>query len=301
MLVRRLRPLSLRSRLTFLSWHGSGQTDLVVRVLLVVTAVVVLVLALLWGFQRRLIYLPDNAAVPPAATVVPGARDVVLRTSDGLRLGAWLVPATEPDRGVAVLVANGNAGNRSARAPLARALAAEGLTVLLFDYRGYGGNKGSPNEGALARDVRAAQRFLVQNEGVPPDSILYFGESLGAAVVTELATDIPPGGLVLRSPFVDLASVGRVHYPFLPVRMLLRDRYPLTEQLATVDVPVVVVYGTADTVVPAQQSRTVATAARTLHESVEIPGADHNDRSLLDGSRLVTTVVALADRVRAKS
>lgn len=271
---------------------------MVVRFLLVVVAVVVLLLALLWGFQRRLIYLPDNAAVPPAASVVPGAKDVVLETSDGLRLGAWLVPAAEPDRGVAVLVANGNAGDRSVRAPLARALAAEGLTVLLFDYRGYGGNKGSPTEEGLARDVRAAQRFLVQDAGFSSDSILYFGESLGAAVVTELATEIPPGGLVLRSPFVDLASVGRVHYPFLPVR-LLRDRYPLAEQLATIDVPVVVFYGSADTVVPAQQSRTVAAAARTLHESVEIRGADHNDRALLDGRRLVTAVVALADRVRA--
>ncbi len=268
-----------------------------VRFLLVVATVVVLLVALLWGFQRRLIYLPDNAAMPPAATVLPGARDVVLETSDGLRLGAWLVPATEPDRGLAVLVANGNAGNRSVRAPLARALAAEGLTVLLFDYRGYGGNPGSPDEKGLALDVRAAQRFLVENAGIPPDSILYFGESLGAAVVTELATEIPPRGLVLRSPFVDLASVGHVHYPFLPVRLLLRDRYPLAEQLATIDVPVVVVYGSADTVVPAQQSRTVAAAARSLHAVVEISGADHNDRSLLDGPRLVATIIALADRV----
>jgi alpha-beta hydrolase superfamily lysophospholipase len=271
----------------------------VVRFLLVVGAVVVLLLALLWGFQRRLIYLPDNAAVPSAATLLPGARDVALQTDDGLRLGAWLVPAAQPDRGVAVLVANGNAGNRSVRAPLAHALAAQGLTVLLFDYRGYGGNRGSPTERGLARDVRAAQRLLVHDAGFSPDSILYFGESLGAAVVTELATESPPGGLVLRSPFVDLASVGGVHYPFLPVRLLLRDRYPLAEQLATIDAPVVVVYGSADTVVPAQQSRTVAAAARTLQDSVEIPGADHNDRSLLDGRRLVATVVALADQVRA--
>src|SRR5262245_5047712 len=117
--------------------------------------------------------------------------------------------------------------------------------------------------------------------------------------MTELATEHPPAGLVLRSPFVDLASVGRVHYPFLPVRLLLRDRYPLAEQLATIDVPVVVVYGTADTIVPARQSRTVAAAAGTLAEVVEGPRADHNDRSLLDGGQLVAAVVALADRVRS--
>ncbi len=268
-----------------------------VRAVVVGSAVVLLLLALLWGLQRHLIYFPDADAVPPAASVVPGARDVVLETDDGLRLGAWLVPAAEPDRDVAVLVANGNAGNRAARAPLARALAAEGLTVLLFDYRGYGGNEGSPSEQGLARDVRAAQRFLVEDAGMAPGRVLYYGESLGAAVVTELATEVAPGGLVLRSPFADLASVGQAHYPFLPVRFLLRDRYPLAEQLATVKVPVAVVYGGADSVVPPQQSRAVAGAAQTLVRLVEVEGADHNDPSLLDGALLIATIVELADLV----
>ena len=91
----------------------------------------------------------------------------------------------------------------------------EGFGVLLFDYRGYGGNPGSPTESGLALDVRAAFRFLVEEAGVPPQRLLYYGESLGAAVVTELATEHPPAGLLLRSPFVDLAAVGQVHYPFL--------------------------------------------------------------------------------------
>jgi uncharacterized protein len=123
---------------------------------------------------------------------------------------------------------------------LARALAGAGLAVLLFDYRGYGGNPGRPSEQGLARDVRAAHRFLIDEAEVAPTRLLYFGESLGAAVVSELASEHPPAGLVLRSPFVDLASVGRVHYPFLPVRTLLRDRYPLADQLAGVKVPTTV-------------------------------------------------------------
>jgi hypothetical protein len=97
--------------------------------------------SMLVGLQRRLIYFPFPAQVPRAETVVAGAREVTLRTVDGLALGAWLVEAGEPERGVAVLVANGNAGNRSLRAPLARAASA-GLAVLLFDYRGFGGNPG---------------------------------------------------------------------------------------------------------------------------------------------------------------
>jgi uncharacterized protein len=131
---------------------------------------------------------------------------------------------------------------------------------------------------------------------VPGDRLLYYGESLGAAVVTELAIAHPPAGLVLRSPFVDLASVGRVHYPFLPVRALLRDRYPLAEQLARVTVPTTVVYGSDDRIVPPEQSRAVAGAAGGPTRLVEVQDADHNDRALLDGPALIAAVVDLANR-----
>jgi hypothetical protein len=219
---------------------------------------------------------------------------VVLRTEDGLDLAAWYLPAGGD--APAVLVANGNGGSRDLRAPLARALHDAGLSVLLFDYRGYGGNAGNPTEHGLALDVRAARAFLVGEAAVPADRLLYFGESLGAAVVTELATEHPPAALVLRSPFVDLTSVAAVHYPFLPVRALLRDRYPVAEQLARVTVPTTVVLGDADTIVPPEQSRAVADAAEQLHRLVVVPGADHNDAVLLDGDAVVDAVVELAPR-----
>ena len=254
-----------------------------------VLAAAALLLALLWALQRRLIYLPYPDDVPPAATLLPSARDVTLRTDDGLELGAWFVPAREA--AAAVLVAPGNAGNRSLRAPLAAALARHGLAVLLFDYRGYGGNRGRPTQTGLAKDVRAARAFLTDEAGVPADRIVYFGESLGSAVVAELATEHPPLGLVLRSPFTDLASVGHLHYPFLPVRLLLRDRYPLAQQLARVSVPTTIVYGTDDMIVPAELSRAVARAAAGPARLVEIAGADHNDGELLDGNKLIAAVV----------
>lgn len=253
------------------------------------------IVAAVWSLQRSLIYLPDQRAVPSAASLLPGAQDVRFTTEDGLELGAWWVPAEGAAPGGTVLVASGNAGNRSDRAALARALRGRGLDVLLLDYRGYAGNPGRPTERGLARDVRAAHRWLTEEQGVAADRLLYYGESLGAAVVTELATEHPPAGLLLRSPFVDLASVGRAHYPFLPVRTLLRDRFPLAEHLARLDVPTTVVYGTADSVVPPEQSRAVAAAANRLHRLVAVPGADHNDAVLLDGPALVDAVVDLAD------
>jgi pimeloyl-ACP methyl ester carboxylesterase len=248
------------------------------------------------ALQRALIYYPGATRAPAGATVLPGARDATLHTSDGLELGSWLIgPVASSAREFTVLVANGNAGDRAGRAPLAYALARRGLQVLLFDYRGYGGNRGRPSEAGLARDVRAARRFLVEEAGVAPERLLYLGESLGAAVVTELATEHPPAALVLRSPFSSLAAVGRVHYRFLPVEALLLDRYPVGEQIARVRVPTTVVYGTYDLIVPPEQSIAVARAAAGPARLVAVEGADHNDPELCHGPRLIDAVVERCD------
>ncbi len=255
----------------------------------VVGGLLLLVTGVLWGVQRSLVYFPEGA---PAGTPA-GARDVVLRTGDGLELAAWWFAARTPG-GPAVLLANGNGGHRGMREPLARALVAEGFSVRSFDYRGYAGNPGSPTEQGLAADARAARSFLVDEAGVPPDRLVYLGESLGAAVVTELATEHPPAGLVLRSPFVSLAAVAGEHYPLVPAGLLLRDRFPVADQVARVEVPTIVVLGDADSIVPPDQSRAVAAAAPGLVRVVEVPGADHNDAVLLSGVELVQAVVDVA-------
>ncbi|NMH93200.1 alpha/beta fold hydrolase [Pseudonocardia bannensis] len=255
--------------------------------------VIAVVTALAWGFQRRLIYLPGGD-VPPVATVLPGAREVAVETEDGLTLRAWLLPASGPDRDRTVLFAPGNAGTRADRAPLAQRLAADGYGVLLLDYRGYGGNPGSPTEEGLAADARAAHRYLVDHHGLAPEQVLLLGESLGAAVATRLATERPVGGLVLRSPFTSLADVAVLHYPFLPVRALLRDRYEVRERLRDVRVPVAVVLGEHDEIVPAEQSRAVASAAPSPRGTLEVRGAGHNDPRLGGGEALVSAVRAVS-------
>lgn len=261
-----------------------------------ITALVVVTLLLaltgfLWAGQRSLVYLPSIEV--PAAEVLPDAEPVRLTTADGLGLDGWFVPPRTGDRAAAVLVLNGNAGNRENRAPLARALADEGFSVLLFDYRGYGGNEGAPSEGGLAADARAAADHLAER-GFGGRTI-YFGESLGAAVATGLAAERPPAALFLRSPFSSLADMGERHYPFLPVRLLLRDRYPVAEQVTEVDVPTTVVAGDTDRVVPPEQSREVAAASPNLLEEVVLPGADHNDADLVHGPEVIEAFVRLAD------
>ncbi|GAA5160848.1 alpha/beta hydrolase [Pseudonocardia eucalypti] len=265
------------------------------RTALVLLAVLALAVGALWLGQRKLIYLPAGEPGPVSAAG-PTAREVTLRTEDGLNLRAWSVGPTGADLGVHVLFAPGNAGNRGHRAILARRLAALGCTVLLLDYRGFGGNPGSPSEAGLAADARAARSYLLEHAGGPggPGRLIYFGESLGAAVVTGLAETHPPAGLLLRSPFTDLASVAARHYPFLPVRGMLWDRFDVLGRIRSVRAPTVVVYGGADRVVPPEQSRAVASAAPGLLRAVGVPGADHNDDDLLDGQEIISAVRDLA-------
>ena len=251
---------------------------------------------MLWALQRQLIYFPDATPVPPAATVIAGAQDVTLHTTDGLELGAWFVPETGPvDTGMAVLVAPGNGGNRAGRAGFARELSRRGLGVLLVDYRGYGGNPGSPSEDGLAADADAAGAALTKL-GYAPQRTIYFGESLGSGVVAALQVRHPPAGIVLRSPFTELADVAAYHYPWLPVRALLRDRFPVIEHLAASHVPITVIYGDRDSVVPALLSARVADQASALVERVVIEGADHND-PVMFGPRVADAVARLAQKV----
>jgi fermentation-respiration switch protein FrsA (DUF1100 family) len=270
----------------------TGLVGLAVRVVAVAAVIALLVVALAWAFQRRLIYLAGPGPVPSAAAVLPGAEDVSFRTEDGLRLPGWFVPARGRGTGGAVLVLNGNAGDRSDRAPLAEELARSGLSVLLFDYRGYGGSPGHPSEAGLAMDARAARNYLAARPGVRPDSIAYFGESLGAAVAIGLALEHPPAALVLRSPFTTLVDVGRLHYPFLPVRWLLKDRFDSIGRVGAVRCPLLIVAGGADDIVPPEQSRRLYEAAREPKRYVEIAGASHNDWALLAGRPLLKATVA---------
>lgn len=185
---------------------------------------------------------------------------------------------------------NGNGGDRSTRAALAVALNRMGLSVLLFDYRGYGGNPGRPSEEGLAADARAAQAWLAAQPEVDPQRIAYFGESLGAAVAVGLAVQRPPAALVLRSPFTSLADVGAVHYPWLPIRRLLLDQYPSIERIASVHAPLLVIAGDRDDIVPLALSRRLYDAAVEPKRFVLVPGAGHNDPELLDGRQMINEI-----------
>lgn len=266
-----------------------------VRMAIIVVVTVVVVVGAMWLLQRRLIYLPSQA-VPAVPSALPGAEEVSFVTADGLTLQAWFLPADGPPAATVILF-NGNAGNRAGRAPLAESLAIRGLAVLLTDYRGYGGNPGSPTESGLAADARAARAYLESRSDVDAERIVYFGESLGSAVAIELAVTHPPAALVLRSPFTSLPDVASVHYGLLPVSWLLWDRYESLNRIPGIDVPVLVVAGTDDEIVPYEQSVRLYEAAPGVKELVTLEGVRHNDFALGAGEEMVSRVVDFVRRV----
>lgn len=255
---------------------------LLVALLIPVVAIVALLL-FFWAGQRRLMYFPLGAVPPIASLGLSDVEEVRFDTADGLRLSGWLFTRDEADRSATVIVFHGNAGNRAHRVPLANALRRLGLQVLLFDYRGYGGNPGSPTEHGLEADAQAAREFLINQRGVDSRRLIYFGESLGTGVAVNLASEHPPAALILRSPFTSMADVGQHHYPWLPVRLMLRDRYDSLARIPRIQTRLLVIAGERDSVVPAEFSRRLHEAAPQPKALVLIPGADHNDDELLDG------------------
>jgi uncharacterized protein len=258
----------------------------------VILLAVGLALALLWLGQRRMIYLPYGNVPSVVGVGLPRAEDVTFTTNDGLTLHGWFVPATATPARFTTIVFNGNAGHRGFRAPLAAALAARGVATLLFDYRGYGENAGRPSEEGLARDARAARAYLTTRDDVDTSRIVYFGESLGAAMALRLATETPPFALVLRSPFTSMTDIGRHHYPFLPVPWLLRDRYPSLERAERLTCPTLVIAGDRDSIIPIEQTMRLYEALAVEKRLVVIAGANHNDESMFTGQELMQAVLA---------
>ena len=248
--------------------------------------------AAIWFGQRGLIYFPSSDVPSLVEAGLRGAEPIAFETEDELRLEGWFVPAASAASGYTVLVFNGNAGHRGYRVDLARGLASRGFASLLFDYRGYGGNPGLPSERGLARDARAALAYLRQRPDVDRARIVYFGESLGAGVAVGLAAEDPPAALVLRSPFTSLVEMGRVHFPILPARWLLRDRYPSIDRIGAIKSPVLVIAGDADRIVPVEQSLDLYSAANDPKRLIVLKGADHNDADLTAGAPVVDAVAA---------
>ncbi len=268
------------------------------RAVFVYACVPYIAIAVLAGvFQRRLMYQPVRTEKLEAAdSGLPESmvRSISVKADDELELHGWhIFPDGQSAEDVAtadwlVLYFHGNAGNRKSRAPDCRDFTNLGCHVLLFDYRGYGENEGSPSESAFVSDAQAIHSFAINTLSVPHDHILIYGESLGGGVAAQLAahaceSGAPPGALVLNATFSSMVDAASSVYPFLPVSLLLIDRYPSADRIQSVTCPVLQIHGTRDEIVPFELGQKLFKAIP--HESstgiakrfVEMDGYGHNN------------------------
>jgi len=267
---------------------------------LIALAVVEIALPVALALARnRIIFLPSAAPLPEDALVVPrslDARVVRIVRSDGRRLAAYdLAPKDLSAEAPVVLFLHGNAGNIGDRASLAVWIAqTANVRLLMPDYSGYGGNEGAPSEAEINVDALAACDYLVA-QGVPLGRIVVYGESIGGGPAIYLATQRAIAGLALQSTFTSLSAMALRVYPWLPLgALVVRGAFPNAERIATLRMPVLIVHGTADSIVPFAEGQRLAKALPSA-EFLPIAGADHNDLFDAGGEGYLR---ALGDRFR---
>ena len=240
--------------------------------------------ALLFAFQRSIVFVPDTTRPDAPAVGLPSLHEVRLQTPDGLRLLAWWVPPA-PGRPVLAYL-HGNGGNLGDRRDRLRRFARAGLGVLMPEYPGYGGNPGSPSEPAFADAAEAAMAFL-DHEGVEHRRIVVYGESIGTGVATRVAATHEVGALILESPFTSLADIARRRCPYLPIDLLLRDRFDQLSRIVRVHCPILVLQGAMDVIVPPDLGRKLFNAARQPKTLWIAPEGGHNDLFAHGGAEVV--------------
>lgn len=239
--------------------------------LCVVFALYALIVAVVFFQQREFLYpIVAGAAVPEAGG--PRIQVVHIDTPDRERLTGWYLP---PQHGrPTLLFFNGQGGGLSFQTGRWQRIADEGVGFLAIGYRGHDGSTGKPSEAGLRIDARAAYDWLAQR--TPPDDIVIHGFSLGTGVAVRLATERPARALVLEAPYTSTADLAAKSFPWLPVRWLMLDQYRSRDIIDQVSMPILIVHGDGDVVIPFSQGKTLFDLARSPRRLVRVTGSNHS-------------------------
>ncbi len=222
--------------------------------------------------------------------------DVYFTTEDGVKLNGWWVPGKGSP--VTLLWFHGNAGNISHRVDTLKDRHDRlGVNIFIFDYREYGRSEGKVSEEGTYRDGTAAIKYLRGRPGLDPAKIVLFGESLGGAVAVEMAIRYDCAALIMESPFLSIAEMAKVSFPFLPVGPLLRTKYNTLSKIGKVKAPILIVHGEQDEIVPFRHGRRLFEAAPEPKEFFPIRGAHHNDISVVGGTAYLDKLSQFLGRV----
>jgi len=228
-----------------------------------------------WVLHRYFLYLPDRKRYTPREVGLPEVKEITFEGRGGVKLIAWYLPAR--GRKPTLLYFTGNSGSAANRARKIEAIAASGYGVFMLNYRRYGGSGGWPTEANNIADAVAAHEYLQEELGVAPRAIVAYGESLGTGVATRLALHRPVRALVLEAPFTSVVDVGRQVWWFLPLRLVMTDQYRTIDRIGSVKVPLLIVHGARDSLIPVHHAREVYAAASEPKTLAILRRGDHND------------------------
>lgn len=228
--------------------------------------------------QQRMIYHPNATYALPEALGLKGVQEIRLPVAGGDTVVAWWAKA--PPGRPTVLYFHGNAGSLADRRERVAGYQAYGFGLFMLAYRGYSGSTGSPSEQHNVADARLAYEYLVKS-GVPTRDVVIYGESLGSGVAVQVAVQRPPLGVVLDAPYTSVVDLGQRRFPWLPVSLLMHQRYETSRYIGQLKVPLLIVHGENDEIIPVEMGKRVfGLAGSPSKQMAVIPGAGHADHYL---------------------
>lgn len=250
-------------------------------------------LLFLYVAQRSFIYFPMQDLGAPGDYGMPYMQVIQVKTEDGLSLTGWYKEPDDPEKPVIVMF-HGNAGHIGIRNFKADGFIKRGYGFLFAEYRGYGGNPGQPSEDGFYYDGRAYMDFLIEDISIDKQDIVLYGESLGTGVTVQMALEYPGlGGLILEAPFTSLVDLGKKQYFFMPVGLLMKDRFESEEKIGDIYVPLLIIHGKNDMIVPyrfgaalfeaANEPKTMEEFTFGMHNDLYVHGAGDKVLEFLDG------------------
>ena len=237
-------------------------------------AIYAIICAVVYFANRAFIYFPNPARVAPVTLGLEGVEEVELVTADGVTLVGWYAPATKGKP--TILYFHGNASNAANRAPRVDTMMADGFGLFYLNNRGYGGSGDKPTEAKNIADAIAVYDYLI-GRGVPANTIVAYGESLGSGQAIRLAAKRSLAAIVLESPLTSIVDVAKRSYFWLPVGLLITDKYDNEENIQSVTAPILVLHGEQDGIIPVEMGMRLFRAANEPKRIEIFPRGGHVD------------------------
>lgn len=250
--------------------------------------------------EKGFIFFPESKVISNPGELGIPFEDLTISTEDGVDLNAWFVPFKKSRK--TLLWFHGNAGNIGDRVDYLQLLHRKlKLNILIIDYRGYGRSGGEVSEEGTYRDARAAYDYLLTRTDIDTSRIIFLGRSLGAAIAVDLATHILPLGLILEAPFTSIKEMAGVVLPWLPVGRFLATKYDSLSKIDRIQIPLLIMHGDHDSVVPYRQGEKLFDAANEPKQFFTIEGADHNDSYIVGGDAYFKRMSRFIDRLESSA